>query len=145
MTDMADADAIEAIKQVKYRYMRALDTKHWDDFADTLTEDIIGAYGSSLGEEHHFTNRTELVEFMRKSMPAGVLTEHRVTHPEITVNGDEAEAIWYLQDRVIVPEYNFMLMGPGSTATAIARRPTVGRSARPDTTAPTRSRSRRRT
>lgn len=113
MADMADADAIEAIKQVKYRYMRALDTKHWDDFADTLTEDIIGAYGSSLGEEHHFTNRTELVEFMRKSMPAGVLTEHRVTHPEITVNGDEAEAIWYLQDRVIVPEYNFMLMGAG--------------------------------
>ena len=36
-------------------------------------------------------------------MPAGVLTEHRVTHPEITVDGDEAEATWYLQDHVIVP------------------------------------------
>ncbi|NTY61211.1 nuclear transport factor 2 family protein [Mycolicibacterium sphagni] len=113
MTGMADADAIEAIKQVKYRYMRALDTKHWDDFADTLTEDIIGDYGSSLGEEHHFTNRKDLVDFVERSMPAGVLTEHRVTHPEISVDGDEAEAIWYLQDRVIVPEYNFMLMGAG--------------------------------
>jgi hypothetical protein len=88
-----------------------LDTKHWDDFADTLTEDIVGAYGSSLGKEHRFTNRTDLVEFMRTSMPANVLTEHRVTHPEITVNGDEAEATWYLQDRVIVPEFNFMLFG----------------------------------
>ena len=29
---------------------------------------------------------------MRKSM-AGVLTEHRTTHPEISVDGDEAEAI----------------------------------------------------
>ena len=48
--EVADADAIEAIKRVKYRYLRALDTKHWDDFADTLTEDITGDYGSSLGK-----------------------------------------------------------------------------------------------
>ena len=61
---------IDDIKQVKYRYLRALDTKHWDDFADTLTEDIVGDYGSSLGEEHHFTDRDSLVEFMRTSMPA---------------------------------------------------------------------------
>lgn len=108
---MADADAIEAIKRVKYRYLRALDTKHWDDFADTLTDDIAGAYGTTLGKEHRFTNRADLVGFMKTSMPAGVLTEHRVTHPEITVDGDEAEATWYLQDRVIVPEFNFMLFG----------------------------------
>jgi hypothetical protein len=113
MSGMADWDAIEAIKRVKYRYLRALDTKHWDDFADTLTEDIVGDYGSSLGKEHHFTNRSELVEYMRTSMPAGVITEHRVTHPEITVDGEVAEATWYLQDRVIVPEYNFMLFGAG--------------------------------
>ena len=113
MSGMADVDAIEAIKQVKYRYLRALDTKHWDDFAETLTEDIVGDYGSSLGKEHHFTNRTDLVEYMRTSMPAGVITEHRVTHPEITVDGDEGTATWYLQDRVIVPEYNFMLFGAG--------------------------------
>ena len=108
---MADPEAVQAIKQVKYRYLRALDTKHWDDFANTLTEDIVGDYGSSLGKELHFTNRAELVEFMRSAMPAGIITEHRVTHPEITVDGDEGEAIWYLQDRVIVPEYNFMLFG----------------------------------
>ncbi len=111
MSGMADVDGTEGIKRVKYRYLRALDTKHWDDFADTLTEDIVGDYGSSLGREHRFTNRADLVEFMRTSMPAGVLTEHRVTHPEITIHGDDAEGTWYLQDRVIVPEYNFMLFG----------------------------------
>ncbi|MBU3705934.1 MAG: nuclear transport factor 2 family protein [Mycobacterium sp.] len=111
MSGVADLEAIEAIKRVKYRYLRALDTKHWDDFADTLTEDIVGRYGSSLGKEHHFTNRDDLVEFMRTSMPATVFTEHRVSHPEITVDGDRAEATWYLQDRVIVPEFNFMLFG----------------------------------
>ena len=48
---------------------------------------------------------------MRTSMPANVITEHRVTHPEIDVDGDEATGIWYLQDRVIVPDFNFMLFG----------------------------------
>ena len=114
MSGMADNLAeIEAIKQVKYRYMRALDTKHWDDFADTLTEDVIGDYGESLGEEHHFTDRATLVDFMRNAMPAGVITEHRVTHPEITIDGDEATGIWYLQDKVIAAEFNFMLIGAG--------------------------------
>lgn len=109
---MADLEAIEAIKRVKYRYLRALDTKHWDDFADTLTDDIVGDYGSSMGKQLHFTNRSELVEFMRTAMPASVITEHRVSHPEITIDdGDEAEGRWYLQDRVIVAEHNFMLFG----------------------------------
>jgi len=104
-------DDLEAIKQVKYRYLRALDTKHWADFADTLTDDVVGDYGSSLGQEHHFTNRNALVEYMRNAMPENVITEHRVTHPEITVDGDEASGIWYLQDRVIVAEFDFMLIG----------------------------------
>jgi hypothetical protein len=108
LDELAD---IEAIKQVKYRYLRALDTKRWDDFADTLAADVIGDYGSSVGEEHHFTNRVDLVNYMRKSLGPAVITEHRVTHPEITVSGDEASGGWYLQDRVIVADVNFMLIG----------------------------------
>ncbi|BBX75273.1 nuclear transport factor 2 family protein [Mycobacterium shinjukuense] len=102
---------IEAIKRVKYRYLRALDTKHWDDFADTLTEDIRGDYGSSLGAELHFTNRTDLVDYLRSALGPGVITEHRVSHPEITVTGDTATGTWYLQDRVIVADAEFMLIG----------------------------------
>lgn len=108
MLGMAD---LEEIKRVKYRYLRALDTRHWDDFADTMTEDVVGDYGSSLGKEHHFTDRDALVAYMRASLPANIVTEHRVTHPEITVDGDEATGIWYLQDRVIVAEVDFMLIG----------------------------------
>jgi hypothetical protein len=105
MTDAA-ADK-EAIARVKYRYLRALDTKDWDTFADTLTEDVTGDYGDRL----HFTNRTELVDYMRSSIGPAVITEHRVTHPEITVAGDDAHGMWYLQDRVIAAEFNFMLIG----------------------------------
>ena len=108
---MVTMDDLESIKRVKYRYLRALDTKHWADYADTMTEDVVGDYGSSLGEEHHFTNRNALVEYMRTSLPENVITEHRVTHPEITIDGHEASGIWYLQDRVIVAEFDFMLIG----------------------------------
>lgn len=100
-------DDYEAIKQVKYRYLRALDTKAWDEFEETLAEDVTGDYGDSLS----FTTRGELVEFMRSSLGAAVITEHRVDHPEITVDGDEATGRWYLQDRVIVADFNFMLFG----------------------------------
>lgn len=113
MSNVSDnASDIEAIKGVKYRYLRALDTKHWDDFAATLVEDVKGDYGPSLGNELHFTDRDALVEFMRTSLGPGVITEHRVDHPEITLEGpDEASATWYLQDRVIAAEFNFMLIG----------------------------------
>jgi SnoaL-like domain len=107
----ADIADIEAIKQVKYRYLRALDTKHWDDYADTLAEDIKADYGPSIGKELHFTNRADLVDYMRTSLGPNVITEHRVTHPEIIVTGDTASGSWYLQDRVIVAEFNFMLIG----------------------------------
>ena len=110
MTAMGD---IDDIKTVKYRYLRTLDTKDWDAFADTLADDVIGHYGESAGEEHHFTNRDDLVGFMRASLGPEILTEHRVTHPEITVDGDEATATWYLQDRVIAPAFDFMLIGAG--------------------------------
>jgi SnoaL-like domain len=102
---------IDDIKQVKYRYLRALDTKDWEAFAGTLTEDVAGDYGESLGEDHRFTDRDGLVEFMRTSLGPEIVTEHRVSHPEITVDGDEASGTWYLQDRVIVADFNFMLIG----------------------------------
>lgn len=110
MAAMSESD-YRAIEEVKYRYLRALDTKDWEAFADTLTEDVTGDYGESLGEDHRFANRQELVDFMRTSLGPEIVTEHRVAHPEIVLDGDEATATWYLQDRVIAADFNFMLIG----------------------------------
>lgn len=108
---MAGMSDIDDVKQVKYRYLRALDTKNWDEFADTLTEDVVADYGQSLGESLHFTDRAALVDYLRRSLGPETITEHHVSHPEITVAGDRATATWYLQDRVIAPAFNFMLIG----------------------------------
>lgn len=98
---------LRAIETLKYRYLRALDTKDWSAFAETLTEDVTGNYGESLS----FTGRDELVGYMRANVGASVITEHRVDHPEIEIDGDTARGRWYLQDRVIVPDFSFMLIG----------------------------------
>lgn len=100
-------DDIAAIKTLKYQYLRALDTKDWESFAATLTDDVTGNYGESL----QFGNRDELVGYMRANVGPAVITEHRVDHPEIEIGGDEASGRWYLQDRVIVPDFEFMLIG----------------------------------
>ena len=94
-------------REPQVRYLRSLDTKDWTTFESTLTEDVTGNYGESLA----FSNRNELVGYMRENVGPAVITEHRVAHPEIEIDGDTARGRWYLQDRVIVAEFSFMLIG----------------------------------
>lgn len=113
------ADAAE-IRALKYRYLRTLDTKRWDEFTATLTEDVTGEYGASLS----FSDRDTLVTFMRTSLgTADIITEHHVGHPEIEVTGDTATGRWYLQDRVIAPGAQFMLFGAAVYADTYRRTP----------------------
>ena len=60
---------------------------------------------------------------MRENLGEGMLTMHQVHHPEITVDGDTATARWYLQDKVIVPAFGFMLEGAAFYADRYVRTP----------------------
>ncbi|WP_458687523.1 nuclear transport factor 2 family protein [Nocardia tengchongensis] len=100
-------DTIEAIRRLKYRYLRALDLKDWALFADTLTEDVTADYGDRLS----FANRTDLVAKMSESLPASIITVHQCHHPEIDIDGDTATGIWYLSDTVIFTETRQILTG----------------------------------
>lgn len=109
---MTEADDVREIEHLKYRYLRAVDTRDWTAFADTLTEDVQAGYGSKInGKPLTFTGRTELTEYLRQAMPPDMVTEHRVDHPMIEVDGDTATGSWYLQDRVMVPEYDTLIIG----------------------------------
>ena len=99
-------DDITAISQLKYRYLRSLDTKEWKEFADCFVPEATGDYNGLV-----FADREALVAYMRENLGEGLLTMHQVHHPEITVGGDGARARWYLQDKVIVPAFSFMLEG----------------------------------
>lgn len=107
-----------AVQRLKYRYMRCVDLRLWDELADTLAEDATATYGSRLS----YASREEIVAGLRSQMTDDVVTEHQVHHPEIDVDGDTATGRWYLQDRVIVPAMGVMIVGGAFYDDAYARR-----------------------
>ncbi len=103
---------MEEIRALKYRYLRALDLKRWDEFGETLAEDATGDYGSpSGGRPLRFSGRAEIVEYMRSALDADIITVHVCSHPEIEVDGETATGSWCLEDTVIVPEHGVLIRG----------------------------------
>jgi hypothetical protein len=106
--DIVDLAALEQLRQLKYRYLRTLDLKKWDEFADTLTADVAASYGERLS----FDGREAVVRYMTEALGTGaVITVHQCHHPEISIDGDTASGTWYLEDRVIVTEHRLVLTG----------------------------------
>lgn len=105
-----DLVEIEAIKQVKYRYLRAVDTRDWNLLAGTLTEDATSAYSSG---KLSYEGRDAIIKFLSESMPEKeMLTSHKVHHPEIELTGpDTADARWALEDVVILLSAGLTLRG----------------------------------
>lgn len=95
-----------ALERLKYRYLRTLDLKQWDAFADCFIPDATGDYAGLV-----FSDRTALVDYMRANLGPGLITMHTAHHPEIDVDGDTATGIWYLEDTVLAPELGFALEG----------------------------------
>lgn len=102
-----DLVTLREIEQLKYRYLRTLDLKDWDGFADVFEPGATGDYGENL----RFASAAEIVEFMRTSLGPEIITVHQVHHPEIAVDGDVATATWSLMDRVIVTEHRLLIEG----------------------------------
>ena len=99
-------DDIHAIQQLKYRYLRTLDLKQWDEYAECFLPEVTCDYAGL-----RFENRDALVAYMQDNLGEGLISMHHAHHPEITVDGDEATGRWYLEDKVIVPEFDFVLEG----------------------------------
>ena len=102
-----DLTILENLRQLKYRYLRALDLKEWDEFADTLMPDATAHYGDRAS----FSGRDAIVEFMRQSVGPGIITVHHCHHPELQVDGDRATGRWALQDTVIITDHRTVLRG----------------------------------
>ncbi|WP_280209086.1 nuclear transport factor 2 family protein [Nocardia cyriacigeorgica] len=100
-------DDISEICRLKYRYLRTLDTKQWDEFADTMVAEATATYSEYL----QFESREAFIAFMRNTLGPHVITEHRCDHPEIDIDGDTATGTWYLADTVLIPEHNMLLRG----------------------------------
>lgn len=87
-----------AICETKAKYCRCLDAKDWDGFADVFAEDLVLDTTPSGGYLVH--GRDEAVRMVRESIGEAV-TAHQVHSPEIRIDGDTAEVVWAMQDRVV--------------------------------------------
>ncbi len=107
-----DITALEEIRRLKYRYLRCIDLKRWDELSETLTEDATAHYGTPVyGEPLILNGRAEIVGFMRDNVGPDIITVHSCRQPEIDVEGDAATGTWAFDDTVIVPGHRRMIVG----------------------------------
>jgi uncharacterized protein (TIGR02246 family) len=95
-------DDVEAIKRLKARYFRTMETKDWEGMRQVFTDDVVVDTTGSGGQ---------IVEgadtFMRylQSTLDGVVTVHHGHMPEVEVTGpDTATGVWAMQDILEWPD-----------------------------------------
>lgn len=101
---------IEQIRQLKYRYFRAIDCHDWALLASCLADDVTTALDSG---KYSFSGREDFIAGLREMMDRPtLLSKHHGHHPEIElVAADRARGIWYLEDHVIDQENGWMVHG----------------------------------
>ena len=109
-----DLATIEEIRQVKYRYLRCVDLKLWDELAGVFTPDATVDYGTQVyGKPLKLAGRDEIVGFLRDKLGPDMITVHSAGQPEITVDpeGDTAHGTWSFEDTVIATKYRVVITG----------------------------------
>jgi hypothetical protein len=102
MSPEALAD-IEAIKQLKARYFRFLDTKQWAELSELFTDDLrVEAEGQAGDAPTTWDGRDAFIASLREFLDGAVTTHHGHT-PEIDVTGDRATGIWAMFDDLELP------------------------------------------
>jgi hypothetical protein len=107
-----DLAALEEIRRVKYRYLRCVDLKLWDEIGDVFTPDATANYGTpAMGKPLDLAGRDEIVGFLRKNLGPGITTVHFASQPEIDIDGSTATGTWAFEDTVIATEYRVVIKG----------------------------------
>ena len=95
-------DDMEAIKQLKARYFRTMDTKDWDTMRQVFTDDVVMDTTDSGGDI--VTGADHFLAFLRQALDA-VVTVHHGHTPEIELtSASSASGIWAMEDMLRWPD-----------------------------------------
>lgn len=95
-------DDVEAIRRLKARYFRTMDTKDWAAMRAVFTDDVVIDTTDSGGGV--VTGADAFMDFLRETL-ADVVTVHHGHMPEIEVTSPTtATGIWALEDRLRWPD-----------------------------------------
>jgi len=92
---------LEAIKQLKARYFRLMDTKQWLPFSQVFTDDVV----VDVSHDQHapggtIRGRADVVDFIRRAVGKAT-TVHHGHMPEIELlSPTEARGVWAMFDYV---------------------------------------------
>jgi hypothetical protein len=95
-------DDIEAIKQLKARYFRTMDTKDWDAMRQVFCADVVMDSTASGGSV--ITGADTCISFLQ-GVIGDVLTVHHGHMPEIELTSPTtAKGIWAMEDMLRWPD-----------------------------------------
>lgn len=101
----------EAVKRVKYRYFRCIDTANLTELAELIHEDV---EVDLIGGTYRFQTqgRDNYVRMIGDAFHADFVAMHNGHHPEIDILSEtEAKGLWYLSDIVLNLRDNACTMG----------------------------------
>lgn len=107
-----DLQAIEEIKQLKYRYVRALDTADIETLVACFTETADVRFEGGIYTVAH-TGREAIATMVRTSFHSKAASAHQLHHPTIEVLSETtARGQWSLQD--VFHDLNMRLIVSGA-------------------------------
>lgn len=87
-------EAREALRELRYEYARRLDDEAWEQWVDLFVPDAECDYEGWGAVQGH----DELYAFAAETVAdAFEYTAHVMHHPQLSVDGDEAEGTWYVE------------------------------------------------
>lgn len=102
-------EEIEAIKALKYKYLRCVDCKLWDVMPECFTPDATTSFS---GGEYSFQGIDAIMDFFKEHLTPSFVSTHHGHHPEIEITSETtAKGIWALEDYVIMTDLNMSLHG----------------------------------
>jgi hypothetical protein len=110
MLSPEDLVHFELVKRLKYKYLRGIDLKLWDEVESCFTEDATASYG---GGAYTFEGRDAIMSFLSSSMAStDFLSSHKCHHPELEyTDTGEITGVWGLEDTVIHLEFGVVIRG----------------------------------
>ena len=91
------------ISDVQLRYATGLDSRDWALFRSIFTDEIETDFTSIFGGEPRKLTADRWTEAARRSVGGLAATQHMITNHVITVTGDDATCIAYVQARHYLP------------------------------------------
>lgn len=92
-----------AISDVQLRYATGVDMRDWPLYRSCFTDEIDTDFSSAVGSPPQHMKAGDWVEFARRTINGMKATQHMITNHVITLDGDEATCVAYVQARHHLP------------------------------------------